>query len=267
MIKIISEHAHALKIEVDKYLLEIFADHSLFDRRNSDQGSRARWSIGHVLSVPKNLSVEEHCTFGSGGHICTAGSFTEIMSIFPINSIIGRYCSISTDVKFLAFRHPMDSAIMSSASFNSSREFVTSYTDSIAKRGITMEFNRVSTPQPQSLPIKIGHDVWIGANVRLRGGIEIGNGAIIASDSLVTKSVPPFAIVGGNPAKIIKYRFPEEVANLLQSSEWWDIELHELHKLDIGNPEKFARSVLDRKDQLEKYNPKILKLNDHIASS
>jgi hypothetical protein len=54
---------------------------------------------------------------------------------------------------------------------------------------------------------------------------------------------------------------------MLQSSEWWDVELHELHKLDIGNPEKFARSVIDRKDQLEKYNPKILKLNDHIAST
>jgi acetyltransferase-like isoleucine patch superfamily enzyme len=72
----------------------------------------------------------------------------------------------------------------------------------------------------------IGSDVWIGCNSIILPGIEIGNGAIIAAGSIVTKSVPPYAIVGGNPAKIIRYRFEENIINELERIKWfdWDIE-------------------------------------------
>ncbi|WP_225790924.1 CatB-related O-acetyltransferase [Pseudomonas sp. Marseille-P8916] len=265
MIKVLSEQANSYRIEINSFFLGLMDEYSIFDRRSSDKRSKPRWVSGGVLSIPKDLQIEEHCTFGAGGHLCNTGSFTVTMSQFPLNSKIGRFCSISTDVKFLTFRHPMDAAVMSSASFNPSREFVESYAKSLANRGIDFKFNRVATPQPQAAPIIIGHDVWVGANVRLRGGIEIGNGAIVAADSVVTKSVPPYAIIGGNPARLIKYRFSDDVIAALQESRWWDIELYELHKLNMSNPLGFAETILNKKNELARYEPRRLKLCEYFS--
>ena len=69
--------------------------------------------------------------------------------------------------------------------------------------------------------IIIGNDVTIGAYATIMGGVTIGNGAVIGANSLVTKNVPPYAVVGGNPAKIIKYRFDEETITRLNSIKWW----------------------------------------------
>lgn len=70
--------------------------------------------------------------------------------------------------------------------------------------------------------IIIGNDVWIGANVTIMGGVHIGNGAVVAASSVVTKDVPPYAIVGGNPAVVIKYRFKPEIIEGLQRLRWWN---------------------------------------------
>jgi virginiamycin A acetyltransferase len=70
--------------------------------------------------------------------------------------------------------------------------------------------------------IIIENDVWIGANSTIMSGIKIGNGAIVAAGSTVTKDVPPYAIVAGNPAKVVKYRFTEEQIEKLLSISWWD---------------------------------------------
>ena len=77
----------------------------------------------------------------------------------------------------------------------------------------------------------IGSDVWVGANAQLLGGIHIGNGAVIGAGTVVAKDVPPYAVVVGNPARIIKYRFDEETITRLQRIKWWnwskeDIETH-----------------------------------------
>ena len=70
--------------------------------------------------------------------------------------------------------------------------------------------------------IIIGSDVWIGANVQLLGGIHIGNGAVIGAGTVVAKDVPPYAVVVGNPARVIKYRFDEETITRLQRIKWWN---------------------------------------------
>jgi acetyltransferase-like isoleucine patch superfamily enzyme len=89
------------------------------------------------------------------------------------------------------------------------------------------------TPEIAEMHMKMGHptcngdiivenDVWIGAKSTIMSGVKIENGAVIAACSVVTKDVPPYAIVGGNPAKIIRYRFtPEQIENLLKI-KWWE---------------------------------------------
>ena len=78
----------------------------------------------------------------------------------------------------------------------------------------------------EELPIKgdtvIQNDVWIGYNSLIMPGIKIGNGSIIASNSVVIKDVEPYSIVGGNPAKLIRKRFDNEIIDLLESIKWWD---------------------------------------------
>ena len=69
----------------------------------------------------------------------------------------------------------------------------------------------------------IGNDVWIGAKSMIMDGVTIGDGAIVAAGSVVTRDVPPFAVVGGAPAKVIKYRFSQEVIDRLEEIQWWNL--------------------------------------------
>ena len=75
---------------------------------------------------------------------------------------------------------------------------------------------------PSSDPIIIGNDVWIASNVKIKQGVTVGDGAVLATECFVTKDVPPYAVVGGNPAKIIKYRFSKDQISDLLEIKWWD---------------------------------------------
>jgi acetyltransferase-like isoleucine patch superfamily enzyme len=94
----------------------------------------------------------------------------------------------------------------------------------------------------------IGNDVWIGESVTIVGGVKIGHGAVIATKAVVTKDVPPYAVVGGIPAKIIKYRFEPEVIQKLIEIKWWDLPESEIEQ----SLEAFT--IFDiNKEQLESY--------------
>lgn len=77
----------------------------------------------------------------------------------------------------------------------------------------------------------IGNDVWIGAKSTVMDGIRIGDGAIVAAGSVVTKDVPPYSVVGGAPAKLIKYRFPQEIIDRLLEIKWWNLPDEEITKV------------------------------------
>mgnify|MGYP000931914637 CR=1 FL=1 len=127
--------------------------------------------------------------------------------------IIGKFCMIAPSVTF----------IMNGA--NHSMNGITSYPFSLFGNG----WERIM-PTMADLPIKgdtiIGNDVWIGMNVTIMPGVHIGDGAIIATNSTVTKDVAPYAIVGGNPAVVIRKRFSDpKIKELLEMQWWnWDIE-------------------------------------------
>lgn len=78
--------------------------------------------------------------------------------------------------------------------------------------------------------VSIGNDVWIGSHALIKGGINIGDGAVVAAGAVVVKDIPPYAVVGGVPAKIIKYRFDPDVVNKLLKLKWWDLTDDELKR-------------------------------------
>jgi len=80
--------------------------------------------------------------------------------------------------------------------------------------------NHLPDPSHRKGQILIGNDVWIGRGTTILGGVTIGNGAVISANSHIIKDVPPYAIVGGNPAKVIKYRFEKEIIEQLQVIQW-----------------------------------------------
>lgn len=121
---------------------------------------------------------------------------------------IGKFCSIGPEVRIGLGKHPIHLKSTHPGFY---------VTDS-SYYGITPEYHN---PEPEYEKITIGNDVWIGCRAMILDGVTIGDGAIIAAGAVVTKDVPPYAIVGGVPARIIKYRFkPEKIRELLES-EWW----------------------------------------------
>lgn len=89
----------------------------------------------------------------------------------------------------------------------------------------------------------IGNDVWIGRDAMIMEGVSVGTGAIVATRSLVTRDVPPYAIVAGTPAKVIRYRHAPELAERLLASRWWEIDLTMLKRLPLDNPQIFLQSL------------------------
>ena len=104
-------------------------------------------------------------------------------------------------------------------------------------------------------------DVWVGGHVKFRGGVKVGNGAIIGAGSVVTKDVPDYAIVAGVPAKIIRFRFPPQVIAALLESRWWDYDLTHLHwqniNLNFSEPLTALQQIKSLVEQniLKKYEP------------
>jgi hypothetical protein len=131
----------------------------------------------------------------------------------------------------------------------------------IADQGLTrLKF----VPSPQKRPPVIGNDVWIGADVTLMAGITVGDGAILATGSVVTRDVEPYAIVGGAPAKWIRWRHPPEIAAALQELAWWRYSLADLQDLDFAHPASFIEHLSSRVGALEQWTPKPLHLWQEI---
>ena len=129
---------------------------------------------------------------------------------------IGKFCMIASDVKF----------IMNGA--NHLTNALTTYPFAIFGNGWENAMDNKSYPQKGD--INIGNDVWIGYNATIMAGVTIGDGAIIATNSTVTKDVEPYSIVGGNPTKEIRKRFSEEVTAKLLELEWWNWDIKKITK-------------------------------------
>jgi acetyltransferase-like isoleucine patch superfamily enzyme len=188
--------------------------------------STARISLDSNLD--KNVSILEHSRIGS----CKIGKGTYVGSKSTIERTeIGVFTSIGPQVLCGLGTHPLD--------------FISTYPGFYSKNASGSKWLGTSHKTTELKSVKIGSDVWIGARAIIIGGVNIGHGSVIGSGAVVTKDVPPFAIVGGVPAKLIRYRFDSELISLILKSKWWDNSFETLTQVSkySHDPKRFIAEI------------------------
>ncbi|HLH95951.1 MAG TPA: DapH/DapD/GlmU-related protein [Xanthobacteraceae bacterium] len=161
-----------------------------------------------------------YCEVGARTHLLEVelGDYSYIVNDSDVAyTVIGKFCSIAAMTRINPGNHPMQRASQSHFIYRASTYFAGAEDDAdfFAWR--------------RSHAVKIGHDVWIGHGAIVLPGRAIGTGAVIAAGAVVTRDVPPYAIVAGNPARLIRPRFPPAIADRLQRLAWWDWCHERLH--------------------------------------
>ena len=153
-----------------------------------------------------------------------------------VNLKLGRYCSVAANVHVLQGNHPIDA--VSTSPWH--------YSVYYGKNSVPEDY-RYKGPQAVFShsygPTRVWNDVWIGSHATIRAGITIGDGAVVAGGATVVSDVPPYAIVGGNPARVIRYRFSEDICARLLEARWWNLDPAQLSTMDFSAPEKFCGEV------------------------
>jgi acetyltransferase-like isoleucine patch superfamily enzyme len=139
------------------------------------------------------------------------------------NIIIGKYCQLAGNIGIYSSNHPTN--------------YITTFTSKSFLNGILKT-------NSQNGSVNIGNDVWIGHGAIILKDVKIGHGAIIAAGAIITKDVPPYSIVGGNPAKVIRFRFSDEIIYKLLEIKWWDWS-NDIIKINI---EKFTKPIISTDD-------------------
>lgn len=207
--------------------------------------------VADIKNFRGPVTLEPHCQLGGRVQFppCAIGAYSFTQSGRFNNVEIGRYCSIAPDVVIGAPEHPTD--WVSTSPFQWNPEHL-----SASRQG---EMRRRSFDGCQ--PVIVGHDVWIGQNTIITGGVTIGTGAVVAAGAVVTKNVAPYAIVGGVPAKVIRYRFSKQQIDRLLESHWWDYKASDVARFECTRVEIFLDQFTRQKENLRKYRPEILTIS------
>lgn len=164
-----------------------------------ERGSIYSKTMRHIYSLYHDVEVGMY-TQGAFSSSCTIDRKTKI----------GRYCSISMNVRIMNRNHPME--FKSTHAFFFNPFFGICYEDKV-----------------EYIPLDVGNDVWVGHGAIFHPHVrKVGDGAVIGAGAVVTKDVPPYAVVVGNPARVVRYRFNKEIIDELLASRWWEKSIEEL---------------------------------------
>lgn len=211
---------------------------------------------GGVVLMPPKFKLEPPCSLKwvDYEHSIDMGAFSYHVSGYAFAASIGRYCSFGENVQIGRQNHPTDWASTSPAFYLQNKLF------SVGTRFENSADYHGFLPNPQKTPThvqrtKIGSDVWIGHGAFICAGVTIGDGAVIAANSVVSKDVPAYAVVAGNPAAIKKQRIPPEWISPLLRFKWWRYAPWQLAHLDICDLKGFVSGLSEMRN-ITPYSPK-----------
>ena len=210
-----------------------------------------------VIEAPAGLKWTEY------EHSLSLGAFSYQVSGYCLGARIGRYCSFGEQVQIGRQNHPLTWASTSPAFYVHDGLFGLEKGFEGAEEYHRYRFKNDEPPTRVKLTT-IGNDVWIGHGAYIVAGVSIGNGAIVAAHSVVSKDVPPYAVVAGNPAVIKKYRLPPELISPMLRSRWWRFAPWQLSHLSMTKPSQFVTAVLQMKDVPE-FKPSVIDLTEWNA--
>lgn len=216
--------------------------------------------------VSGNLELEPPCcitilggfyvngNISIGAYSYTSGSFN-IGGFYSVK--IGRYCSIAQNVSSYG-NHPTHYFSISPVFLQQPENLPFSRNFINVKPWV--DFSAETPARKGNLDINIGNDVWIGYGAFIMPGVNIGDGAVIGAKAVVTKDVPPYAIVADVPAKVIKYRFDPIIIESLLEIRWWEFAPEQLKGCKLDKIEEFIEFVKDLRKREMPYKPDIIRL-------
>lgn len=198
---------------------------------------RGVFKKGQVVKVPKNVLVESYSNMAQG-RFYSSGAFSYCRSrLIRSDFTVGRYCSVAPGVEMSDQDHPLDRVSTHSFTF---KPHAKKLAQDHGKEISVHHFRTYKSPP------SIGNDVWIGKDALIKRGVRIGDGAVVAQRTVVTKDVPSYAVVAGVPAKIIKYRFDEKTIERLLNLKWWDYSFFDFADIDVRDVNCFSSAFEDR---------------------
>lgn len=190
---------------------------SSFLRKRKLKKTHIGFSASLRSMVDNNVTVSDFVTLNGKTSISNSqvGAYTYFSCCSISNTKIGSFCSVASGTRIGGLgSHPVNMLSTHPIFYSVAKQCGTTFSD----KNYFNEFKKTT----------IGNDVWIGTNAIILDGVNVGNGVIIAAGAVVVKDVPDYAIVGGVPAKIIRFRFSNEEIDLLSRIKWWDLPKEEL---------------------------------------
>lgn len=173
----------------------------------------SRISIFAIISANAEVDKTAYIYRGVKAKNVKIGAYSYVAANTDIeNAEIGKYCSIADHCRIGMSGHSLQ--------YISTSPIFTQRVNALQECWIGEDIFAHKSVDER---VYLGNDVWIGSHALIKGGVHIGNGACVAAGAVVVKDVPPYAIVGGVPAKIIRYRFSEDVIAKLEELQWWNM--------------------------------------------
>ena len=205
-----------------------------------------------VLEAPGSLKWTEY------EHSIEMGAFSYQVSGYCFAARIGRYCSFGENVQIGRQNHPMSWISTSPAFYLGDQLFNLGKGFTGAQEYHDYKFSFEGPPTKVRITT-IGNDVWIGHGAYIAAGVTIGNGAVIGAHAVVTKDVPPYAVVAGNPATLKRWRIDPLLISGMIRSRWWRYAPWQMTHLDPSKPQAFLGGIKQMAEEPE-FKPDILDL-------